>query len=455
MHAVDSVSFYTLGCRLNQAETAILSDSFRERDYIIKDFGQRTDVCVINTCSVTGQSEARCRNTIRSILRKHPKTFVVVVGCYAQVGLQVLRSIPGIDMIVGTEEKFRISEFIDKLTGFQDQKRSFHKQAEPLIFHSEAITKNDFTINFVGNFTKHTRANIKIQDGCNFFCSYCIVPHTRGRDRSRKFDDIRREALQLVERGHQELVITGVNIGTYSSDGKKFLDVLKLLEDIEGVRRIRITSIEPMTIPEGIIDYIAGSQKLCRFFHIPLQSGDDDILNRMNRRYNRQEFSDFVLSLSEAVPEMNIGTDIIVGFPGEGPQEFDHSRQLLEELPLNYAHIFSFSAREGTPAARFPDRIPPAEIKERSRILRELSQHKRQAFYTGYLGKNVNVLFEQKERNGLFTGYTENYMKVGVRTGRELSNQFYDVRITHISDENIAEGVLTETLGDDRARPNQ
>ena len=440
--AASSVSFYTLGCRLNQAETAILSDSFQERGYLIKDFGQQTDICVINTCSVTGQSEARCRNTIRGILRKHPETFVVVVGCYAQVGLQVLRSIPGIDMIVGTEEKFKIPDFLYRRTELSDERRIFPKQANALIYHSEQITKDDFTIDSVGNFTRHTRANIKIQDGCNFFCSYCIVPHTRGRDRSRKFDDIRKEALQLAKRGHQELVITGVNIGTYSSSGKQFLDVLKLLEDIEGIQRIRITSIEPMTIPDGIIDYMATSRKLCRFFHIPLQSGDDSILKRMNRRYCRREFSEFVLRLAEAVPGVNIGTDIIVGFPGEGPEEFEHSRQVLAELPLNYAHVFSFSAREGTPAARFPKSVSPAEIKERSQILRELSRQKRQAFYASYIGKTVNVLFEQKEKSGLFTGYTENYMKVGVETGRELSNSFHDVRITHVRDENIAEGLL-------------
>ncbi|MCP4402389.1 MAG: tRNA (N(6)-L-threonylcarbamoyladenosine(37)-C(2))-methylthiotransferase MtaB [bacterium] len=442
MRATASVSFYTLGCRLNQAETAILSDSFRERDYIIEDFGQQTDVCVINTCSVTGQSEARCRNTIRGILRKHSGTFVVVVGCYAQVGLQVLRSIPGIDMIVGTEEKFRISEFLDKFAEPSHEGRIFSKQAEPLIFHSKQIGKDDFTIDSVGNFTKHTRANIKIQDGCNFFCSYCIVPHTRGRDRSRKFDNIRQEALQLVKRGHQELVITGVNIGTYAFEGKKFLDVLKLLEDIEGVRRVRITSIEPMTIPDGIINYMAASRKLCRFFHIPLQSGDDGILKRMNRRYSRREFSEFVLRLADSVPDVNIGTDIIVGFPGEGPEEFEHSRQTLEELPLNYAHVFSFSARDGTPAASFSASVSPPTIKERSQILRELSRRKRQAFYASYIGKNVKVLFEQKEKNGLFTGYTANYMKVGVATERKLSNAFHDLRITRITDENIAEGVF-------------
>ncbi|PIE30286.1 tRNA (N(6)-L-threonylcarbamoyladenosine(37)-C(2))-methylthiotransferase MtaB [candidate division KSB3 bacterium] len=440
--AAPSVSFYTLGCRLNQAETAILSESFRERNYIIKDFGEQTDVCVINTCSVTGQSEARCRNTIRSLLRRHPATFVIVAGCYAQVGLEVLRAIQGIDMIVGTEHKFKISELLETLALSANKEHVFPKQQTALIFHSGQISHNDFTINTVGNFTKHTRANIKIQDGCNFFCSYCIVPHSRGPSRSRKLDDIRREALELARRGHRELVITGVNIGMYASDGTDFLDVLKLLEDIDGIERIRITSIEPMTIPEGIIDYMSRSQKLCRFFHIPVQSGDDRILKRMNRRYSRRIFSDFVLSLNDAVADVHIGTDIIVGFPGEGPQEFEHSRRLLEELPLNYAHVFSFSARKGTPAADFPAAVSPSEIKQRSQILRKLSHQKRQSFYSRYIGKSVRVLFEQREKNGLFTGYTENYIKVGVKTDKNLSNSFHDVRVTHVSEKNLAEGLL-------------
>ena len=221
-----SVSFYTLGCRLNQAETAILCDTFHEQGYEIREFGEQTDFCVINTCSVTGHSEARCRNMIRSILRKHPETFMIVVGCYAQVGLDAIKAIPGVDMIIGTERKFEIPQYITPL--IDNHNGSFlQKRSEPLIIHSDQLSKDDFTIDSVGNFVKHTRANIKIQDGCNFFCSYCIVPYTRGRDRSREFEDIRKEALQLAKRGHREIVITGVNIGTYSYQGKGFLDVLK------------------------------------------------------------------------------------------------------------------------------------------------------------------------------------------------------------------------------------
>ncbi len=437
-----SVTFYTLGCRLNQAETATLSDAFRQEGYAIKEFGEQTDVCVINTCSVTGQSEAHCRNMIRSVLRKHPDTFMAVVGCYAQVGLDMLRGIPGIDMIIGTEQKFQAARLVNSVLETQGIRPYLPKQAEPLIFHSADIAAADFTMQSAGNFTARTRANIKIQDGCDFFCSYCIVPYTRGRDRSREFDDIRREAEELAARGHQEIVITGVNIGTYSYQGKGILDVLRLLEEIDGIRRIRLTSIEPMTVPDGMIDYIAASRKLCHFFHIPLQSGSNAVLTLMNRRYRREEFAEFVLKLSDTVPEVNIGTDIIVGFPGEGEAEFEESRELLATLPLNYAHVFSFSARQGTKAAALPHPVAPEIIAERSETLRALSKQKRRAFYERQIGKTVSVLFERKQRNGVFTGYTGNYIKVGVTSDESLSNQMRDALITGVTDDNIAVGRL-------------
>lgn len=438
-----SVSFYTLGCRLNQAETAIFSDSFRNRGYDIKEFGEPAEVCVINTCSVTAHSEARCRNMIRNVLRKQPDTFMVVVGCYAQVGLSALTGIAGVDMIVGTEQKFEVAAHVDALRAAQNGGK-LPKQAEPVIIHSEELSKTDFTLPFVGDFFDHTRANIKIQDGCNFFCSYCIVPYTRGRDRSREFDDIRQEALQLIQRGHREIVITGVNIGTYAWHGKNILDVIKMLEDLEGVDRIRMTSIEPMTIPDGLIEYVGASRKLCHFFHVPLQSGDNTILKRMNRRYTREEFAAFILRLAENVPDAGIGTDIIVGFPGEGDAEFEHSRQLLEELPFMYAHVFSFSPRQGTRAARFPDQVHSETITRRSEVLRRLSAQKRRRFYENAVGKTVTVLFEHRDEQSLFTGYAGNYMKVGVTTSQDLSNTIREVVLTDSVDK-LALGRIIES----------
>ena len=423
-----SVSFYTLGCRLNQTETAIFSDMFRERGYVIREFGEPTDVCIINTCSVTGQSEAHCRNIIRNVLRRRPETLMTVVGCYAQVGIDAIKAIPGVDFIVGTAQKFDIVEYVDELLA-ADGGMAIVKAQEAIVVQSATMSKDAFTLPATGNFVKHTRANIKIQDGCDFFCSYCIVPYTRGRDRSRVFDDIRKEALELARRRHRELVITGVNIGTYRSGGNTFLDVVKMLEDIDGIERIRITSIEPMTIPEGIVDYMVRSKKLCNFFHIPLQSGDNTILQRMNRRYTRENFLEFVARLGETVPDVGIGTDIIVGFPGEGEAEFEHSRRILTELPLMYAHIFSFSPREGTRAAKFSERVAPEIVKVRSQILRDLSDEKRRTFYAQSIGKRVSVLFERRNKEGLFTGYAGNYMKVGVKTSEEVANTICDVTI--------------------------
>jgi threonylcarbamoyladenosine tRNA methylthiotransferase MtaB len=373
---------------------------------------------------------------IRNVLRRHPDTVMVVVGCYAQVGLDAIKSIPGVDLIIGTEQKFEIAEYVDELLNLCNG-NDLKKRKEPIIVHSRTISTQAFTLPAVGNFVKHTRANIKIQDGCDFFCSYCIVPYTRGRDRSRKFNDIRKEATELARRGHREIVITGVNIGTYASEGKTFLDVVKMLEDIDGIDRIRITSIEPMTIPDGIIDYMVASQKLCNFFHIPLQSGDNTILQRMNRRYTPEEFSDFVLRLAGSVPDVGIGTDIIVGFPGEGDAEFEHSRQLLEELPLMYAHVFSFSPRKGTRAAKFPERVSPEVIKQRSQILREVSDRKRHTFYTNAIEKTASVLFERRDKNGLFTGYAGNYMKVGVATNEDLANTICRVVITEVREKMV------------------
>ena len=426
-----SVSFYTLGCRLNQAETALLCDTFRAQGYEIREFGEHTDVCVINTCSVTGPSEARCRQMIRNVLRQHPETFLIVIGCYAQIGVNALKAIPGVDLIVGTEQKFELTKLLASLVDTH-KGMPLPKRSEPFVIHSDQLSKDDFTINAVGNFVGHTRANLKIQDGCNFFCSYCIVPYARGRERSREFENIRQEAVQLVTRGHREIVVTGVNIGAYSYQNKTLLDVLKMLEDLDGIERIRLTSIEPMAIPAGMLAYVGSSKKLCHFFHIPLQSGDDTILKRMNRRYTREEFARFVLTLAETVPDVGLGTDLIVGFPGEGEVEFEHSRQLLEELPLMYAHVFSFSARRGTRAAKFSERVHPKTIKQRSQILRSLSAAKRRRFYTTYLGKSVSVLFERRENTGLFTGYTGNYMKVGVATEEPLSNCFRNVVITDV-----------------------
>ncbi len=429
-------SFHTLGCRLNQAETASISATFANRGYRIVDYGADTDVCVINTCSVTESAEAKCRQAVRTVLRRSPNAYVVVTGCYAQVGKEALRAINGLDLIVGTAHKMQVVDLID----------TPQKEAAPRVVHTTKIARDDFTMDVIGNYSDHTRANLKIQDGCNFACAFCIIPFSRGGARSRRFPDILQEARGLVARGHREIVLTGVNIGTYTSDGYDLLQVIRALEDIDGLDRIRISSIEPTTIPEGLVDWMATSSKLCPYLHVPLQSGDDDVLQRMKRRYTRADFTSFIERVAARVPDVCLGTDAMVGFPGEDEAAFANTRLLLADLPLAYCHVFSYSERPHTYAQRYTDHVPPAAVQARSRTLRQLSTRKKAAFYRGSMGSTVRVLFERLEKSGLHTGFSDNYLKVGVEASEDLSNQMAIVRLHRLSD-GLAIGEVVSNVG--------
>src|SRR5262249_14295180 len=433
-------SFHTLGCRLNQAETATISATFAARGYSIVAYGDETDICVINTCSVTEGAEAKCRQAVRAVLRHSPQAYVVVTGCYAQVGVEALQRIAGVDLIVGTEHKMGLVVFIDKgrLVDFVDEPQ---KAGQPQVVHSQKISRGDFTVEGVGYYTDHTRAHLKIQDGCNFACAFCIIPFTRGGARSRTLDDIVREAHGLVQRGHRELVLTGVNIGTYPSAGHDLLGVLQALERVDGLERLRISSIEPTTVPAAVVEWMATSSKLCPYLHVPVQSGDDQILQRMKRHYTRAEFAAFVERVVTWVPDVCLGTDVMVGFPGEDECAFTNTRTLLADLPLAYCHVFSYSERPHTYAQRYTDTVPPPVIQERSRILRELSGRKKAAFYRQFIGRTIRVLFEQREDAGLYTGFSDNYMKVGVATDAEITNQLLPVRLCGV-EPGLAVGTL-------------
>ncbi len=416
-------SFHTLGCRLNQAETASISTTFANRGYRIVEYGADTDVCVINTCSVTEGAEAKCRQAVRTVLRRSPNAYVVVTGCYAQVGKEALRGIDGLDLIVGTAHKMQVADLID----------TPQKESSPRVVHTPKISRDDFSLDMIGNYGDRTRANLKIQDGCNFACAFCIIPFSRGGARSRKFPDILQEARGLAARGHREIVLTGVNIGTYTSDGYDLLQVIRALEDVDGLERIRISSIEPTTIPEGLVDWMAASTKLCPYLHVPLQSGDDGVLQRMKRRYTRADFAAFVERIAEHVPDVCLGTDAMVGFPGEAEAAFVNTRLLLADLPLAYCHVFSYSERPHTYAQRYTEHVPPTDVQARSRILREISARKKAAFYRGHMGRTVRVLFERLENSGLYTGFSDNYLKVGVEASEDLSNRMAMVRLHNMS----------------------
>ncbi len=430
-----TVTFYTAGCRLNQSETAVLTDRFTRMGYRKVAYGEPTDLLVLNTCSVTENAEADCRRVIRRTLRHSPRAFVAVTGCYAQTGLGTLQHLPGVDLVLGNQYKMLLPEYLEEMI-------QGHKRASAFVRHSGSMGREDFVQDGVGEYAT-TRANLKIQDGCNFMCSFCLIPFARGRERSRVTDDAVREAERLVDRGHRELVLTGVNIGRFANDSGGLLDLIQRLEVIPGLARIRISSIEPTTIPPALLEYMGASGKLCRFLHVPLQSGDDEMLSAMNRRYTVKEYRAWVEHAVRTIPDVCVGTDVLVGFPGETDRRFSATCDLVRDLPLAYAHVFSYSVRPGTPAARLGHAVPPAVIKTRSRLLSQVSRMKRAQFYQRFLDRDCPVLFETMGKDGLWTGLTDNFIRVGVACSGSLANQLRRVRLTGVM-EHAALGTLAD-----------
>ncbi len=416
-------SLHTVGCRLNQAETALLGDQLRSRGYDLVEFGRPADLVVLNTCSVTDNAEADCRRLLRTIRRASPNAFVAVTGCYAQTGADVLQQMAGIDLIVGAQYKMDLPRYVTSL----------ERRAAPEVLHTRTVSRDDFTIEGVGEY-ESARANLKVQDGCSFMCSFCIIPFARGHERSRRPDDILREAEGLVARGHRELVVTGVNVGRYACDGRSLDDVIGMLEDVPGLDRIRLSSIEPTTISDRLLERMAGPSKLCRYLHVPMQSGDDGILDAMNRRYTAKAYAAFIEKAARTAPDIGIGTDILVGFPGETETAFANTHALAADLPFAYFHVFSYSPRPGTAAITLPNAIPADTITARRETLCALSRAKRLAFYHRHVGRTMSVLFEARNQSGLCTGLTDNYIRVGVPAESDLRNQLVPVRLTGAMD---------------------
>jgi threonylcarbamoyladenosine tRNA methylthiotransferase MtaB len=413
INTMKKISFYTLGCKLNQAETAILAEQFEQQGYQLKSFGEQVDICVINTCTVTGKSDYRCRQMIRKAKKISPDAQIAVVGCYAQLSPEKIEKIDGVDFILGSDNKFKLIEVINEKNSSEI----------PLFAPSNNET---FLSPSPGHFWDHTRAFLKIQDGCDSFCSYCTVPLARGRSRSDSLDHILTNANELVARGHQEIVLTGVHIGKYGKDLKpinSLLDVLKALDKISDLKRIRLSSLEPLEIERSLIEWVADSEKVCHHFHIPLQSGDDEILKQMNRNYSSSKYSDVVLQVKDLIPDCGLGTDVIVGFPGESQDHFENTVRLVERLPFTYLHVFSYSPRPGTKAFRLKDRVHPNEIKQRSEILRKVGKKKKQTFLQGLVGQKLQVLWEEKQKGSLMFGLTGNYARVRTQVVPELMNK--------------------------------
>jgi threonylcarbamoyladenosine tRNA methylthiotransferase MtaB len=419
-------SLHTLGCRLNQAETAVLAARLRRDGYRVVAFGEPTDLLVVNTCSVTEDAERTCRYVIRKTLRHSPDAFVAVTGCYAQTGVQELRTIPGIDLIVGNQFKWDLPSFLPA-------PQALKKQPDPEVLHTRTIGREDFTLPEYGE-PDSTRALLKIQDGCNVMCSFCLIPFARGHERSRLLDDVIREAEMLVAGGYREIVLTGVNIGQYRQGELDLVGLIAHLEAVEGLERIRISSIEPTTITNALLDRMASSSKLCPYLHVPLQSGDDTILSAMNRPYNVEEFTRLIHRAVAAIPHLGLGTDLMVGFPGETVEAFEHTLGMARALPFSYFHVFTYSQRPGTAATKLPGQVPVAVARERAKILAELSRLKRLAFAERYIGSTVSVLFESGEMDGYRLGVTANFLKVGVPSNIDLANHLKEVRIIGTSD---------------------
>ena len=421
------VAFYTLGCKLNFAETSTIARSFEEDGYIRVDFDDPADIYVINTCSVTENADKQFKQIVRKALKTNPKAFLAAVGCYAQLKPEELASVDGVDLVLGAKEKFNITQYIDDLT----------KNNEGIV-HSCEISETDF---YVGSYSigDRTRAFLKVQDGCDYKCTYCTIPMARGISRSDTIENILSNAKKISDKGIKEIVLTGVNIGDYGKGefGNKkhehtFLELVQALDKVEGIERLRISSIEPNLIKDETIDFIAQSKSFVPHFHIPLQSGSNEILKKMKRRYLRELYVSRVAKIREVMPDACIGVDVIVGFPGETDEYFLETYHFLNELDISYLHVFTYSERDNTAAVLMDGVVPDAVRAKRSKMLRGLSAKKRNAFYESQLGKEKTVLFESDNKQGYIHGFTENYVKVKAPWNPALVNTLHKVKLTKI-----------------------
>lgn len=426
------VRFVTLGCKVNQYETNAMAQKFLEKGYqIIEEITPenediKPDICIINTCTVTNMSDRKSRQMLRRMKEKNPSTIVVAVGCYAQVAKKELAKIPEIDLVLGNNEKVEIVKYVEEYINNHIN----NVELDDVMYSKEFSDFGDVT------YTEKTRAVIKIQDGCDRFCSYCIIPYARGRVRSRKPENIISEITQIASKGIKEVVITGIHIASYgkdfamSKDSKltnyRLIDLLEEINEIQGIQRIRLGSIEPLLITVEFVERLKKLEKICHHFHLSLQSGCDETLKRMNRRYTTEQFKEIVRLLRGAYSDVNLTTDIIVGFPGETDEEFNKTYQFLKEIKFYKMHIFKYSPRKGTKAAVMPNQINGDIKEERSKKLIELSDRNEIEYNKSYIGKDVEVLFEE-EKDGMYKGHTQNYIMVYCQSKEKLDNKIIDV----------------------------
>jgi threonylcarbamoyladenosine tRNA methylthiotransferase MtaB len=430
-NGMKKVAFYTLGCKLNFSETSTISRQFEEKGYRKVDFSDDPDIFLINTCSVTDNADKKCRKIVREAQGINPNAYVAIIGCYAQLKPKEISEIPGVDAVLGAAEKFRLLELID----------DFKKPTQTQVLASEVKEANTFVNAYSIN--DRTRTFLKVQDGCNYHCAFCTIPLARGKSRSDSIENILSSAREIAATDQKEVVLTGVNIGDFGiQDGKRkerFVDLVKALDEVEGIDRFRISSCEPNLLTNEIIEFASQSKRFVPHFHVPLQSGNNKTLRAMRRRYLRELYEDRVNKIKLLMPDACIGVDVIVGFPGETEEDFLDTYNFLNELPVSYLHVFTYSERANTTAAEMKAVVPKKERTRRSKMLRILSEKKKRAFYESQLGTTHQVLFEDDVEDGMMHGFTENYVRVRAKYDPLLVNELKSVTLTSINDNGTVE----------------
>jgi threonylcarbamoyladenosine tRNA methylthiotransferase MtaB len=419
-------SFHTLGCKLNYTETVTLGRQFRERGWSLVDPSEPSDVFVLNTCTVTERADRECRQMIRRVLRNSPDTFVVVTGCYAQLNPSEIAAIGGVDLVLGNADQFSLF----------DRAGDFRKNPVPQVFVSCIDTGVECEGAYADDTVGRTRAYLKIQDGCDYSCTFCTIPLARGSSRSLPASDVVRTAQRLGDEGYREIVLTGVNVGDFGrKSGSDLLTLLRALDRVSEVERFRVSSIEPNLLSPALLDFMLGSGRFVDHFHIPLQSGSDEVLSWMKRRYTRDRYANVVSTIRQRDPFAGIGADVITGFPGETDRHFAETMDFIGGLRLSYLHVFTYSERENTPAPGLRNPVEPRIRYHRSERLRELGRKIRASFNATMLGRTERVLFETTGTDGITSGWTPGYVRVGVRGGEDLVNRVVPVTITSTSHE--------------------
>lgn len=422
------VSLYTLGCKLNFSETSSIARMFEEEGFARVEFNETPDVYVINTCSVTENADKKCKQLVKKALKVNPEAFIAIIGCYAQLKPEEIAKIQGVDMVLGASEKFKIVEHFSSIT-----------KKDTAEVHASKIKE---VKDFIPSYSKgdRTRSFLKIQDGCDYFCTFCTIPLARGKSRNNSVEETIKVAREVANSNINEVVLTGVNIGDFGQgEGENFFDLVKELDKVEGIERFRISSIEPNLLANEIIEFVSNSNKFMPHFHIPLQSGSNKILEAMRRKYKRELYADRVGTIKKLMPHCCIGVDVIVGFPGETEEDFLETYNFLNELPVSYLHVFTYSERQNTTANKMSEVVPKSVRSDRSKMLHILSEKKKRQFYAENIGSTATVLFESEEHEGFLNGFTENYVKVKVPYNVDLENTIQEVKLETVDFEGVVE----------------